>query len=81
MTRERWITTGLVAALLASTVPLVVIGNMWSSLLAQTIQNIGHIPLFAWLTVLLWLLAARWLGARVWVTSPPASALAGYGRP
>ena len=68
MTRERWITTGLVAALLASTVPLVALGNMWSSLLAETIQNIGHIPLFAWLTVLLWLLAARWLGARVWVT-------------
>ncbi len=65
MERQRWTTIGLVAGLVLAIVPLVFFWSPWRTLLARTINNLGHIPLFALITSLLIVLARRWLGSRL----------------
>ena len=48
-----------------SLVPLMNFGGGREFLLARTIHNVGHVPLFGWITTLLVLIAFHWFGSRI----------------
>jgi len=65
MRRHHWVSIGLAAGLALAVVPLVALESPWVTLFGRTVQNFGHIPLFAVITILLLVLAAHWLGAKM----------------
>lgn len=56
---------GLTAGLAAAIAPLVVISNLWATLLGQTVQDFGHVPLFAVIASLLLALVRHLAGERL----------------
>jgi hypothetical protein len=57
--------------------PLVLLVGMGETLLNRTIQNLGHVPLFALIATLLLALAAHWFGDRWGVQAQYLGAFAG----
>ena len=64
MARHHWVSIGLVAGVVLATVPLLVVGGNWSSVLAQTLLDFGHVPLFGLIATLCLVLADHRFGDR-----------------
>jgi hypothetical protein len=59
------LSTGLLIGVVLSLVPLVTFGGPDSGLMGQTIRDLGHLPLFGWITTLLLLALHRLCGSRL----------------